>query len=117
MDGGSTAGGNASGGLTEERVLEIMRAERSHTAGGPGGALNTQTPAWSIPRVQMPAEVVVTRDMAQAIIDSLERMKAALGMAEQTAEGAMLAFRQERLRAAELEQRLKDALFTGRVRN
>ena len=35
----------------------------------------------------------------------------------QTAEGALLAFRQERLRAAGMEQRLKDALFTGRVRN
>ena len=70
-------------------------------------------PVWLMPRLQMAEQVVITRDMAQTIMDCLQRMTVALTMAEHTAEGAAAAYRMERARVSDMEQRVRAALFNG----
>ena len=66
-----------------------------------------------MPRLQMADQVVITRDMAQTIMDCLQRMTVALTMAEHTAEGAAAAYRMERGRVQDMEQRVRQAMFSG----
>ena len=71
---------------------------------------------WHMPRLQMAEQVVITRDMAQTIMDCLQRMTVALTMAEHTAEGAAAAYRMERARVQEMEQRVRQAMFNNGLR-
>ena len=72
---------------------------------------------WHMPRLQMAEQVVITRDMAQTIMDCLQRMTVALTMAEHTAEGAAAAYRMERGRVQEMEQRVRQAMFNNGLRS
>ena len=91
----------------------ISRATQSaiarYVASSGGGGENVM----ALPRLNMPEKVTVSRDLAQSMCDCLGRVLAALTMAEQTAEGAMLAYRQEKSRVHEVEQRLKQAIFSA----
>ena len=60
-----------------------------------------------MPEYDLPPEVTLSREMCHAVLENIDRTKAALEMARQTAEGAANCFRAEIVRVTGVEQRIR----------
>ena len=67
-----------------------------------------------MPQYHLPPEVTLSRELCHTILENIDRGKAALEMARQTAEGAANCFRAEIERVNGVEQRIRTALGSMR---
>ena len=89
------------------------------TSSGAGGGSSTghelqrrqaQGTILVMPEYDLPPEITLSREICQAVLENIDRTKAALDMACQTAEGAANVFRAEIVRVTGVEQRIRTHL-------